>query len=134
MAAGLGTFGRHNLVIHPELGTRIVFTALLTDLDLDSDPQDEEDHCIHCGLCVKHCPASALDEEGKTHVGRCLPKSQPEGIGGAIRFGMKLIDADPAEKKAMLADPAFWRLYQASFIGFQYHCFQCMARCPVGQK
>ena len=36
IAAGLGVFGRHNLVIHPKLGTRVIFTAILTDLDRKS--------------------------------------------------------------------------------------------------
>jgi epoxyqueuosine reductase len=30
-------FGRHNLVIHPRFGTRITFTAVLTELPLPSD-------------------------------------------------------------------------------------------------
>jgi len=32
VAAGLGVFGRHNIVIHPKFGTRVLFTAVLTDL------------------------------------------------------------------------------------------------------
>jgi epoxyqueuosine reductase QueG len=133
VAAGLGAWGRHNIVIHPELGTRVVFTALLTQLELTSDGRVTEDLCIGCDLCVENCPGRALDVEGKTHLGKCLSNSQPEGIGGAIRFGMQLIDAGAEEKKAMLADPGFWRLYQAGFIGFKYQCFNCMAVCPVGQ-
>ena len=38
VAAGLGVFGRHNLVIHPRLGPRVLFMAMLTDLALPSDP------------------------------------------------------------------------------------------------
>lgn len=134
VAAGLGVFGRHNIVIHPELGTRIIFTAVLTELELDSDERITDDLCIHCDLCVKNCPGNSLDVEGKTHLGRCLSNSQPYGIGGAIKFGMKMIDAEPEQKKTMLADPEFWKLYQAGFIGFQYQCFNCLASCPVGQK
>src|SRR5660397_200416 len=37
VAAGLGDFGRNNLVLHPGLGSRVVFTAILTDLKLTSD-------------------------------------------------------------------------------------------------
>ncbi len=32
------------------------------------------------------------------------------------------------------ADPKFLSLYQALFIGFQYHCFRCMTVCPAGRK
>ena len=38
-----------------------------------------------------------------------------------------------AERKAMLRDPNFWRLYQAGHIGPQYFCFACMNVCPVGR-
>ncbi|GAB6062479.1 4Fe-4S binding protein [Deferrisoma palaeochoriense] len=133
VAAGLGRFGRHNLVIHPRLGSRVVFTAVVTEAELPPDPPVAEELCTGCGLCVENCPASALDEEGKTDVMKCLKNSQPYGIAGAIRFWTQFGEADPAERKAMLRDPHYWRLYQAGFIGFQYFCFRCMATCPVGR-
>lgn len=133
VAAGLGAFGRHNLVIHPKLGTRVLFTAVLTSLDLASDAPVAEDLCLHCDACVDACPASALAEEGKTNVGRCLRNSQPYGIGGSIGFWSRFADADAEGQKALLRDPEFWRLYQAGFIGFQYFCFNCLKSCPVGR-
>jgi epoxyqueuosine reductase QueG len=66
VAAGLGNFGRHNLVIHPRLGTRVLFSTILTELELTPDPKVTEDLCIHCDMCVENCPGRALDEEGKT--------------------------------------------------------------------
>jgi epoxyqueuosine reductase QueG len=133
VAAGLGAWGRHNIVIHPDLGTRVVFSAVLTQLELTSDEKISDSLCNDCGRCVENCPSGALAVEGKTHLGKCLSNSQPYGIGGAIRFGMEMVDAEPEKKKEMLADPHFWRLYQAGFIGFQYQCFNCLAICPVGQ-
>jgi epoxyqueuosine reductase len=131
VAAGLGVFGRHNLVISPRFGTRVIFTAVLTDMELTSDPAVAEDLCNQCGLCVDACPARALDEEGKTEDLKCLRVSQPFGIGGAIGFIRKYASAAPEQQKAMIMDPQFLSLYQASFIGFQYECFRCMAVCPV---
>lgn len=131
VAAGLGVFGRHNLVISPRFGTRVIFTAVLTDMELTSDPAVAEDLCNQCGLCVDACPARALDEEGKTEDLKCLRVSQPFGIGGAIGFIRKYASAPPEQQKAMIMDPQFLSLYQASFIGFQYECFRCMAVCPV---
>lgn len=133
IAAGLGAFGRHNLVVHPKLGSRVIFTAVLTDLDLSGDPGIEENPCDQCNLCVDNCPAQALDQQGKTDVFKCLKNSQPYGIAGSIRFWSKLAASDPEEQKRMLRDEQFWRLYQAGFIGFQYFCFQCIAGCPAGK-
>lgn len=131
VAAGLGVFGRHNLVIHPQFGTRIIFTAVLTELPLRSDPPVQEELCTQCGRCIEACPGQALDEEGKTDMLKCLRASQPYGIGGAIRFVRQFIGASPEQQKALLKDPIFLHLYQAQFVGFQYTCFKCMAVCPA---
>jgi hypothetical protein len=80
---------------------------------------------------VESCPARALDEEGKTEDLKCLRHSQPFGIGGAIGFIRKFASAPPEQQKTMVMDPRFLSLYQASFIGFQYECFRCMAVCPA---
>ncbi len=131
VAAGLGVFGRHNLVIHPRFGTRIIFTAVLTQLPLDSDPPVENELCNECNLCIEACPAHALDQQGQTHALKCLKVSQPHGIGGIIRYLRCFIGASPQEQKKLLRDRALLHLYQAQFIGFQYQCFQCMAVCPA---
>ncbi|MBT8489938.1 MAG: 4Fe-4S binding protein [Deltaproteobacteria bacterium] len=134
VAAGLGVFGRHNLVINPTFGSRLIYTAIMTELQITSDPPVTEDLCNDCGLCVKKCPAGALDEEGKTDMMKCLKVSQPSGIGGMIGYLRKFIGATPEEQKTLLMDPKFLSLYQASFIGFQYQCFKCIAVCPIGKE
>lgn len=134
VGAGLGVFGRHNLVIHPRFGTRIVFGAVLTKLELPSDPAVEGDYCTGCELCVDTCPARALDEEGKTDRLKCMGISQPYGIQANIAFWSRYSDASPAEKKAMLDSPEYRSLWQASFIGNQYFCFRCFTACPAGSE
>jgi epoxyqueuosine reductase len=132
VAAGLGAFGRHNLVIHPRFGTRVVFGAVLTKLPLASDPAVEQDCCTGCNLCVDACPVGALDEEGKTDRLKCLGISQPYGIRANIAFWSRFSDAAPAERKAMLDSPEYCSLWQAGFIGNQYFCFRCFNACPAG--
>lgn len=134
LAAGLGNFGRHNLIIHPRLGTRVIFTAVLNELDLPSDPRITEDLCIDCDICVENCPAGALDEEGKTQVMKCLRVSQPYGIGTAMNFWRKFADSPVEAQKKMLVSEDFMRIYQAQIIGFQYYCFKCYTSCPVGEE
>lgn len=133
-AAGLGAFGSNNLVVHPRFGCRTVFTAILTDLEIPSDPPVAENPCTACGLCVQGCPGKALDEPGRTDLMKCVKNIMPYGLNGAVRFWSKYGEVSAEERKAMLRDPNFWRLYQASYIGLQYFCFNCMNVCPVGRK
>jgi epoxyqueuosine reductase len=134
VAAGLGTFGLHNLVVHPRFGTRVIFTAVITKLELASDPPPCENPCTGCGMCVRACPAGALIEEGKTDFIKCLRNSQPHGMRGSIVFWSRFGQASPEEQKSMLQSPEYLSLYQAGFIGFQYFCFCCLAACPIGTR
>ncbi len=134
VAAGLGNFGRNNLVIHPRLGPQVIFCTILTELEMTPDPPITEELCIHCNICVENCPGRALDEEGKTDEFKCLKHSQPYSLGRNIRFWTKFIDSNPAEQKKLLFSPEYMNLYQAAFIGFEYHCFKCYVSCPVGKK
>ena len=132
VAAGLGTIGRHNLLIHPRFGTRIGLTALITNLEIEPDAKIEQDLCIHCDLCVRNCPAGALDEDKKTDVGKCIKFSQPYGLRTNIGFWQEFADSSPEEQKRMFTDEKYWRLQQAHSIGMQYYCFNCLKSCPVG--
>lgn len=133
VAAGLGTFGRHNLVVHPRFGTRVIFAAVLTKLDLAPDVPVKENPCTDCGLCVNSCPAGALDEAGKTDMMKCLQKSQPYGMRASIAFWTRFSAATREEQQAMVQSPEYLSLYQSAFIGYQYFCFRCFAACPVAR-
>ncbi|MDD5007788.1 MAG: 4Fe-4S binding protein [Syntrophorhabdaceae bacterium] len=134
VAAGLGTFGRNNLVYHPRFKNKVIFSAVLTDLGLESDPPAQGESCSRCNRCVEHCPAGALHEEGKTDVMKCMRTLEPYGLGASIQFWTKLMDASPEEKKVLLRDVEYWRLYHVLQMGFQYLCFNCMKSCPDMQK
>lgn len=131
-ASGLGVFGRHNLIIHPRFGTRVNFSAVLTDLEISSDPPLTDELCNDCNLCVECCPAGALDEEGKTSVNKCFGTCQPYGMGGNIKFWTKVLAAPPDEQKRMMSSVEYWRLYQSILVGNQYYCFKCEEICPIG--
>lgn len=131
VAAGLGVFGRHNLVINPRFGTRIIFTAVLSELALGSDPPVEEELCDQCEQCVDACPVNALDQEGRTDALKCLGSSQPYGITGMLQYIGQIVGKSPEEQKKLLGDPRLMSLYQAQIVGFQYMCWNCMAACPA---
>lgn len=133
VVAGLGAIGRHNLVVHPVFGTRVIFSAVLTDLDLPSDRRLDSTPCTDCGICVENCPGRALDVAGRTDVMKCIRNSQPYGLSGAIGFWGRHAEASEDERKTMFRDDFFWKMYQAGHIGPQYFCFKCLSSCPVGR-
>jgi epoxyqueuosine reductase len=133
VAAGLGTFGRHNLVIHPLMGSRVLFSAILTDLELEADPSLCQQLCTDCGICVAECPGQALTEEGRTDLMKCLKVSQPFGVRAHIGFWLKFAESSGDERKKMLTGPEYQQILQAESFGTQYYCFHCIASCPIGR-
>jgi epoxyqueuosine reductase QueG len=62
--AGLGSIGKNMLFINRRYGNFLTLGAILTNLDLQSDPLSEELCIENCRLCLDNCPVKALD--GKT--------------------------------------------------------------------
>ena len=62
--AGLGSLGKNTLFISRQYGNFLTLGAILTNLDLKSDPLSEELCVENCRLCLDNCPVKALD--GKT--------------------------------------------------------------------
>jgi epoxyqueuosine reductase QueG len=63
--AGLGTLGRHTLLITPEYGPRVRLACVLTEAPLDDSPLMNEDYCTDCEVCIRECPVHALQVPGK---------------------------------------------------------------------
>jgi epoxyqueuosine reductase QueG len=59
--AGLGIIGRNYLLINPEYGNLLWFSAVLTDADLVPDKKAQFTICDDCDICVEACPSGALD-------------------------------------------------------------------------
>lgn len=68
-AAGLGTIGRHSLLITPEFGSMVWLGAVLCERELEPD-ELKENICDGCNLCVKVCPVNAL-EKPEINQGTC---------------------------------------------------------------
>lgn len=61
-AAGLGTIGRHSLLITPQFGSMVWLGAVLTEAKLEPDAVMER-ICNDCNLCVNVCPVNALEKQ-----------------------------------------------------------------------
>lgn len=61
-AAGIGTFGRHSLLVTPQFGPRIRLGCLLTEAELEPTPRIADDLCSGCNNCIAACPSRALAE------------------------------------------------------------------------
>ena len=74
VAAGLGDWGRHGLVVNQEYGSALLFAAIFTNAPLKTtQPADNKDsHCTACEQCIGACPAKAFGQNG-IQLKRCLP-------------------------------------------------------------
>lgn len=70
--AGLGNFSTYGIVHTPEAGTRIKYTSIIIDADLELDTPEDfniEEFCARCRMCQKSCPSGAIPKEEKRYRG-----------------------------------------------------------------
>ncbi|MFX0208757.1 MAG: hypothetical protein ACFFDT_22435 [Candidatus Hodarchaeota archaeon] len=99
--AGLGVFGKNNLLINPIYGPNIRLRALTTVASLTPSPLINKDYCGSCNHCIKACPPNAL--EGGYNKERCLSyaTNQVEFLSSkAVLWCVKCITSCPYTKKA----------------------------------
>jgi len=61
--AGLGEYGRNQMVLTPEFGPRVRFSKIFTDLPLMADKPSKlgmATYCNECTVCADACPPKAL--------------------------------------------------------------------------
>lgn len=63
--AGIGFFGRNQLIIHPTLGTYHFLGIVFLDVPIQEErTHSVVDSCGTCEACIKACPAKALSIDG----------------------------------------------------------------------
>jgi epoxyqueuosine reductase len=73
-AAGLGRLGKNSLLITPQYGNRVHLVSVVTDVELAPDPLLDWEPCPKgCTLCVKACPAGALQGDRRVEQAMCRP-------------------------------------------------------------
>lgn len=81
IAAGLGEYGRHGMVITEEFGVRLRFGKIFTDMPLAHDKPKRFgvlEFCEQCDRCAEACPASAIPSGGPVPV--ALNRSGIKGV------------------------------------------------------
>lgn len=58
--AGLGTIGRHSLLIAPGFGPRLRLACLVTEAPVQDTHNTHPEYCTNCDACIRECPAQAL--------------------------------------------------------------------------
>lgn len=67
--AGLGVLGKNTLLTNATYGNRIVLGAALLNIEVEPDkPADYEFCSPDCQVCIKSCPAGALDGKRVTQI------------------------------------------------------------------
>lgn len=69
--SGLGSIGKHGLLITEEYGSWVFLGEIITDLPLPIALRLET-YCCGCGACVSACPAQAISLDGGIDKARCL--------------------------------------------------------------
>ena len=61
--AGLGEYGRNQMVLTPEFGPRVRFSKIFTDMPMANDAPKSlglTRYCVDCTVCADACPPKAL--------------------------------------------------------------------------
>lgn len=70
--AGLGSIGKHNLVMNPTYGSWVAYQSIITDAEMAPDTPSRDDMCGDCDLCLKACPTCALYEPRRLDPRKCV--------------------------------------------------------------
>jgi len=111
--AGLGEYGRHGLLITPELGPNVRIAKVFTDLPLEIDQPIEfgvKEFCETCRKCADGCPVKAIPQDN--------PQSEPPNFSSQKGITKWTVNAEKCFK--------FW-------VGMNTDCAICIRVCPYNK-
>ena len=86
--AGLGEYGRNQMVLTPEFGPRMRFSKIFTDLPLAVDGPRAlglKEYCAGCDVCAVACPVKALPF-GSPDFGEEVTQGSPSTLRGVRKW------------------------------------------------
>jgi epoxyqueuosine reductase len=152
VAAGIGFFGWHGLVMTPDYGPRVRLVSVITRAEIEPDPLIETPQICNpqtCGICVKVCPGHAISDTASKSVNIGGVEYNYTSLNWAA---CQLCTEGLTNKNLSLKDypmpenPTYEDLEEArrqmdprqrrEVIGGSpaYHCGKCLAYCPVGTE
>lgn len=121
VAAGLGKIAKNGLFMHPEFGTLIRLSAVITTAELNPDPRYEGEICRDCDLCIKNCTAKAFNKEGKFQKLMCLRE--------VVKHGIPIFH--PYDKQFI---SNLELVTNTTYIEYALGCTKCLEVCPVNKR
>jgi epoxyqueuosine reductase len=132
--AGLGCIGKNNIVVTPELGSKVRLRALLLEEDLTPTGPIDFDPCDGCEeFCRKACPQNAFEKIVISSAETGLA-SLP-GRSGCYSRSTCLLQSTPDEDSEIDENRKLDPAIDVEDIGTKYDfksCRQCELVCPVG--
>ncbi len=107
--AGIGQYGKNNLLINENYGSFINLGYLLTDLEIPCADSQAVNICNDCAICIKSCPNNAIMEGGIIDATKCV---------SALTQTKKYIPVD----------------YRINMKNQIYGCDMCQIVCPKNKK
>jgi len=105
--AGIGFFGKNNIIISKKFGSFFVLGELVVDFEMDEYAGSISNGCNHCTRCIDACPTGAIGETFDRS--KCL--------------------SFLTQKKLPFSDLAFYSVRSTI-----YGCDICQDVCPYNQK
>jgi epoxyqueuosine reductase QueG len=104
VAAGLGSWGRNSLLLHPEFGLDLRFAVIhLKDIRLPATESDNATNefspfCSSCHACEEACPVNIIQDGRLSDTKACLAAIENMTADRTLVWCRNCIDACPAGK------------------------------------
>lgn len=136
VAAGLGTIGRHTLLITPGHGPRVRMSGFVTDAPLTPGKPMKNDLCDGCDACARACPSGAIACDKTFGFADCsaylFAGLKINELRGGLRSGDAAALRGNAERLAQSA--AGWAASISKGRRLYYNCGACIRVCNPKDK